>query len=114
VQSNGSESKSHSQSPFSTPSRGGAGDRAASLSGTEQEQHIAYLKQAFCGFVKAKEAVEMEHLGELYCHRCAVIRLLLCASPVVLFFSPCHSIPLLSCFVRENRNRPTLNCAVLY
>ena len=70
MQSNSSESKSYSQSPFTTPIRGGAVERAASLSSTEQEQHIAYLKQAFCGFVKAKEAVEMEHLGER--HLCAV------------------------------------------
>ena len=70
MQNNSSESKSYSQSPFTTPIRGGAVERAASLSSTEQEQHIAYLKQAFCGFVKAKEAVEMEHLGER--HLCAV------------------------------------------
>lgn len=29
----------------------------------KQEQLIKYLKQAFCGFVKAKKGVEMEHLG---------------------------------------------------
>ena len=76
VQGDSSESKTYSQSPFNTPPRGdrqsdagrGSGtgtiDRVASLSSAEQEQHIAYLRQAFCGFVKAKEAVEMEHLGE--------------------------------------------------
>ena len=30
----------------------------------EQDQLIVYLKQAFCGFIRAKEGVEMEHLGE--------------------------------------------------
>ena len=37
-------------------------NRSVTLSMTDQDQQ-AYLKQAFCGFVKAKEAVEMEHLG---------------------------------------------------
>ena len=33
----------------------------------EREQKIIYLKQAFCGFFKAKHAVEMEHLGRVIC-----------------------------------------------
>jgi hypothetical protein len=33
----------------------------------EQEKLITYLRQAFCGFVNAKEAVEMEHLGRVIC-----------------------------------------------
>ena len=37
-------------------------NRGVTLSKTDQDQQ-AYLKQAFCGFLKAKEAVEMEHLG---------------------------------------------------
>ena len=37
-------------------------NRSVTLSKTDQDQQ-AYLKQAFCGFLKAKEAVEMEHLG---------------------------------------------------
>ena len=38
-------------------------NRSVALSQTDQDQQ-AYLKQAFCGFVRAKEAVEMEHLGD--------------------------------------------------
>jgi hypothetical protein len=33
----------------------------------EQEQKIAYLRQAFCGFVKAKHEAEMENLGRVIC-----------------------------------------------
>jgi hypothetical protein len=28
---------------------------------------VQYLRQAFCGFVKAKQTVEMEHLGRVIC-----------------------------------------------
>ena len=43
---------------------GAANCRSVTLSQTNQDQQ-AYLKQAFCGFLKAKEAVEMEHLGAI-------------------------------------------------
>ena len=33
----------------------------------EREQRITYLKQAFCGFFRAKQGVEMEHLGRVIC-----------------------------------------------
>jgi hypothetical protein len=39
-------------------------NRSGTLTQTDHDQQ-AYLKQAFCGFVKAKEPVEMEHLGIL-------------------------------------------------
>ena len=34
---------------------------------SEKEQKITYLKQAFLGFFKAKESVEMQHLGRVIC-----------------------------------------------
>lgn len=47
----------------SETSRAQRGERerhhASALSVIDQD----YLKQAFCGFLKAKEGVEMEHLG---------------------------------------------------
>jgi len=33
----------------------------------EQEQRLVYLKQAFVGFFKAKQSVEMQHLGRVIC-----------------------------------------------
>lgn len=33
----------------------------------EREQRLLYLKQAFVGFFKAKQAVEMQHLGRVIC-----------------------------------------------
>lgn len=33
----------------------------------EREQRLIYLKQAFCGFFKAKQEVEMQHLGRVIC-----------------------------------------------
>jgi hypothetical protein len=38
-------------------------------SSTDQvrEQRIVYLRNAFMGFVKAKEAVEVQHLGRVIC-----------------------------------------------
>lgn len=46
--------------------RGGAGAVVGS-GGMEREQKIIYLRQAFCGFFKAKQSVEMEHLGRVIC-----------------------------------------------
>ena len=43
----------------SRASQRGERPSTSALSVTDQD----YLKQAFCGFLKAKEAVEMEHLG---------------------------------------------------
>jgi hypothetical protein len=34
---------------------------------SEREQRIVYLRQAFCGFFKAKNSVEMQHLGRVIC-----------------------------------------------
>lgn len=34
---------------------------------SEREQRILYLRQAFCGFFKAKNSVEMQHLGRVIC-----------------------------------------------
>lgn len=65
----------------------GTGEKGASLSSTEQEQHIAYLKQAFCGFLKAKEAVEMEHLGEICVFTAHLIYLSSSQLPVHLILS---------------------------
>jgi hypothetical protein len=31
----------------------------------EREQRIVYLRQAFCGFFRAKNSVEMQHLGRV-------------------------------------------------
>jgi hypothetical protein len=33
----------------------------------EREQRLLYLRQAFCGFFKAKQEVEMQHLGRVIC-----------------------------------------------
>jgi hypothetical protein len=33
----------------------------------EREQRLTYLKQAFLGFFKAKQGVEMQHLGRVIC-----------------------------------------------
>lgn len=33
----------------------------------EREQRLVYLKQAFCGFFKAKHTVEMQHLARVIC-----------------------------------------------
>ena len=33
----------------------------------EREKRFLYLKQAICGFFKARQAVEMEHLGRVIC-----------------------------------------------
>ena len=33
----------------------------------EREQRLIYLRQAFCGFFKAKHGVEMQHLGRVIC-----------------------------------------------
>jgi hypothetical protein len=33
----------------------------------EREQRLLYLRQAFCGFFKAKHTVEMQHLGRVIC-----------------------------------------------
>ena len=33
----------------------------------EREQRLIYLKNAFCGFFKAKQGVEMQHLGRVIC-----------------------------------------------
>jgi hypothetical protein len=33
----------------------------------EREQRLVYLKQAFCGFFKAKQTVEMQHLARVIC-----------------------------------------------
>ena len=33
----------------------------------DREQRIVYLRQAFCGFFKARTSVEMQHLGRVIC-----------------------------------------------
>lgn len=33
----------------------------------EREQKLVYLKQAFCGLFKAKQPIEMQHLGRVIC-----------------------------------------------
>ena len=33
----------------------------------EHAKRLVYLKQAFCGFFQAKQAVEMENLGRVIC-----------------------------------------------
>lgn len=33
----------------------------------EREQRMVYLRQAFCGFFKAKQTVEMQHLARVIC-----------------------------------------------
>ena len=52
------------QGPGQGPGQG-QGQIVSQIQGQEeQDQLIVYLKQAFCGFIRAKEGVEMEHLGE--------------------------------------------------
>ncbi len=42
-------------------------DSASSINGPDVEQQLSYLKQAFFGFMKAKEASEMQQLGRVIC-----------------------------------------------
>jgi hypothetical protein len=39
----------------------------AELEDEEREMRLLYLRQAFCGFFKAKAGVEMENLGRVIC-----------------------------------------------
>lgn len=58
-------------SPVFTPSAPTPSPGAFSLthapSMRNSELHISYLKQAFCRFVRARESVEMQHLGRVMC-----------------------------------------------
>jgi hypothetical protein len=38
-----------------------------SIEDGEREQRLIYLRQAFCGFFRAKKEVEMQHLGRVIC-----------------------------------------------
>ncbi len=40
---------------------------SSSSSSVDREQRITYLKQAICGFFKAKKSVEMQNLGRVIC-----------------------------------------------
>ena len=66
--------QSQSQSQGREGRVGVGSNRSGTLTQTDHDQQ-AYLKQAFCGFVKAKEAVEMEHLGTLTSHNIASHRI---------------------------------------
>jgi hypothetical protein len=37
------------------------------LPGAEREQRLLYLRQAFCGFFRAKQGVEMQNLARVMC-----------------------------------------------
>jgi hypothetical protein len=54
----------HSESITSGGSSEGS---SHSIATSEREQRILYLRQAFCGFFKAKQGVEMQHLGRVIC-----------------------------------------------
>jgi GRIP domain len=60
-------SSSKISSSSSSSSSSGVRDRDRDYDQQLVHEQIAYLKQAFCGFVKAKEAVEMKHLGRVIC-----------------------------------------------
>mmetsp|Transcript_105687 Transcript_105687/g.207263 ORF Transcript_105687/g.207263 Transcript_105687/m.207263 type:complete len:335 (+) Transcript_105687:93-1097(+) len=48
-------------------SREGSGSGSGSGSDGEREQRLMYLRQAFCGFFKAKQGMEMQNLARVMC-----------------------------------------------
>lgn len=46
---------------------GPTGDESSVFYDPEQEARLMYLKQAFSGFFRAKNTVEMQHLGRVIC-----------------------------------------------
>ncbi len=64
----------HSAAPLASRAEGpesevtATGDSPAAFEqGGEREQRLMYLRQAFCGFFKAKQGVEMQNLARVMC-----------------------------------------------